>query len=505
MLSRRKQPVPVVVALTMLALVSCNAPGTAAPPTQSATANPSPSPFVPSPIPPTPPSKPLDLDHHPLYWFAPLAPMTTHPGRPFTGSDDFMDLFSPGAPWTRAAARIQVFKLYGEWVAYNATDSQLQQVVADLRQRGLALAVEEGPLNAPPDCGQGVESFAGTEEGRKVARRIKAAGGRIDILSMDEPFFFAHIYDGSNACHWPVEKVAQEVDKYVRVMRGEFPELLIGDTEPLAGAAGAPEYKAWLDTFRAVNGYDPAFLHMDIDWSRLTWPEEVKSIEDYGRQLGVPVGIIYTGNWQDQTDEAWLSIAGERVKRYELQAGGQPDQVLFQSWNDKPDHVLPDSEPYTFTGFINMYFDDKSALGFRNSGQGANLAFNKVVVVSATEPLHPAAAAVDGDPGSWWSAGAGAPQWIQVDLGAPHNIQEIRLLPSQYPAGATIHRLIGKGPGTNGQFVELYTFSGQTDDSQLLSYKPPEPWHGIQVIRIQTSASPSWVAWREIEIIDAGG
>ena len=243
MLSRRKQPVPVVVALTMLALVSCNAPGTAAPPTQSATANPSPSPFVPSPIPPTPPSKPLDLDHHPLYWFAPLAPMTTHPGRPFTGSDDFMDLFSPGAPWTRAAARIQVFKLYGEWVAYNATDAQLQQVVADLRQRGLALAVEEGPLNAPPDCGQGVESFAGTEEGRKVARRIKAAGGRIDILSMDEPFFFAHIYDGSNACHWPVEKVVQTLGvsrAQVYLAKHRVSAMLQANAAPAAPEAALP-------------------------------------------------------------------------------------------------------------------------------------------------------------------------------------------------------------------------------------------------------------------------
>ena len=241
-----------------------------------------------------------------------------------------------------------------------------------------------------------------------------------------------------------------------------------------------------------------------MDWSNSTWPELVKSVTDYGRQLEVPIGIIYTGNFQDTTDEAWLSIAGQRVKRYELQAGGQPDQVLFQSWNDKPDHTLPESDPYTFTGFIQTYFEDKSALGIRTQGIGANLAFGKDVRASVSDRTHPPEQAVDGDPGTWWSAGNSAPQWIEIDLGTPHDIQEIRLNVSQSPAGVTHHRVIGKGPGTDGEFVTLHIFDGPTEDSQVLSFKPDQPWKGIQVIRVETAASPSWVAWREIEVIDAG-
>jgi hypothetical protein len=38
----------------------------------------------------------------------------------------------------------------------------------------------------------------------------------------------------------------------------------------------------------------------------------------------------------------------------------------------------------------------------------------------------------------------------------------------------------------------------------VLSYTPPQRLTGIQVIRIETVSSPSWVAWREIGIIDAG-
>ena len=43
-----------------------------------------------------------------------------------------------------------------------------------------------------------------------------------------------------------------------------------------------------------------------------------------------------------------------------------------------------------------------------------------------------------------------------------------------------------------------------TTDGQTLIFAPPEPLLDIQFIRVETIATPSWVAWREIEIIDAG-
>jgi hypothetical protein len=123
-----------------------------------------------------------------LYWFAPLPPMPERPGRQYVGSDDFMDLFSSEAPWQNAARHIQVFKLYGEWVLTSATDEQLKQVVADLRRRGIALAVEGGPLRSG-GCGAGIEGFAEPQWAR-IAARIRAAGGTIDYIDMDEPYYY---------------------------------------------------------------------------------------------------------------------------------------------------------------------------------------------------------------------------------------------------------------------------------------------------------------------------
>ena len=453
---------------------------------------------------PTLPPPPINLTHQPLYWFGPLPPLSTNAGRPFIGSEDYMALFNPEAPWQKAAGQIQVFKLYGEWVAYQATDAELRQVVADLKQRGLALAVEAGPLNATEACGYGVEGFAGTEEGLRIANRIKSAGGRIDLLALDEPYYYAHFYDGPNACHWPTDKIAGEVHQYVLTMQAEFPNVLVGDTEPLAGNADDSAYIAWLDTYYQVNGYHLAFLHMDVDWSRINWASEVKAIEMYGREAGVPVGIIYTGNSFDASDEAWLGSAGERVKKYELKTGGQPAQVLFQSWNDKPDLVLPETQAYTFTHFINTYFEDKSALGIRRDGAGANIAFEKNAQSSRQVPENPAAMAVDGDAGTLWSAGDGPYQWLEIDLGQEFDIAEFQLIPSQYPAGRTVHRIFVKGSGTGGGFTLLTTLDGETADGVPLVFSPDVPVTGVQIVKIETVTSPSWVAWREIQIISAG-
>jgi hypothetical protein len=96
-----------------------------------------------SPPPTTSPAPtPADLSARPLIWFAPLPPMPTGPGREYIGSEDFMDLFEPGAAWDTAASRIGVFKLYGEWVAYHATSDELRAAVDGIRARRLVLAVE---------------------------------------------------------------------------------------------------------------------------------------------------------------------------------------------------------------------------------------------------------------------------------------------------------------------------------------------------------------------------
>jgi Tol biopolymer transport system component len=130
---------------------------------------------------------------------------------------------------------------------------------------------------------------------------------------------------------------------------------------------------------------------------------------------------------------------------------------------------------------------------------GTNLARGKQILVSRALASNPARMAVDGNLDNWWGAGAFAPQWIELDLEANYVIASIRLLPSQSPAGETVHRLLVKGPATGNSYQVLHTFRGTTADFRWLTFELPEPLRGIRYIRVETVSSPSWISWREIQ------
>jgi hypothetical protein len=412
-----------------------------------------------------------------------------------------MELFTPGAPWLAAARHVQVFKLYGEWVAWKATDAELQKAVSDITRRGMALAVEAGPLTRTGDCGKGVEGFAGIDEGLRIAYRIKAAGGTIRFIAYDHPYDAGVLDTGPNACNWTPEQVAENVARFEKAIRAIFPDVIFGDIE--TAHIDVREITRWVNAYKAVTGSELAFLHMDLDFSRPDWPQSTRAIEDFLRSRGIAFGLIYFGNWNDRTDQDWLANAGERVKAYEQAAGGCPDHVIFQSWHDHPDRALPDDEADTFTGFIRTYFEDPAALGFRTEGPGANLALGKPVRVSRASSDFPPGSAVDGNPETWWGASDFPPQWIEVDLGQGYSIAEIHLVVSQSPAGETTHRVLVKGAGTGDRFMLLHTFRGRTADLDVLSVPLDGPLEGIRYVRVETKQSPSWVAWREIQVIAA--
>jgi hypothetical protein len=97
-----------------------------------------------------------------------------------------------------------------------------------------------------------------------------------------------------------------------------------------------------------------------------------------------------------------------------------------------------------------------------------------------------------------WNAGAEPPQWIEFELAGEENIQEIRLVVSQTPAGETRHQIWVRGEANDYRlFTEL---KGWTRDRQVLTV-PLGDVSDIRFVKVLTVESPSWVGWREIEII----
>lgn len=121
------------------------------------------------------------------------------------------------------------------------------------------------------------------------------------------------------------------------------------------------------------------------------------------------------------------------------------------------------------------------------------------VTASSSLPDSPPSNAVDGNLDTTWSAGTHPVQWIQVDLGEPKSVISIRLVIAQYPAGETVHQIWG---GTDAsKLALLHEFKGYTEDAGELEFKPSRSLSSLRYIKIVTTQSPSWVAWREVEII----
>lgn len=96
-----------------------------------------------------------------------------------------------------------------------------------------------------------------------------------------------------------------------------------------------------------------------------------------------------------------------------------------------------------------------------------------------------------------WSSGGFPPQWLEVELKGVVEISEVRLTVGQSPEGPTVHQLWIKPPDKD--YTLLQEFRGNTRDFQVLEFRPKEKVVG-SAVKIVTTASPSWVGWREIEV-----
>jgi hypothetical protein len=135
-----------------------------------------------------------------------------------------------------------------------------------------------------------------------------------------------------------------------------------------------------------------------------------------------------------------------------------------------------------------------------NGGVSANqmsiLLGHVSATASSSAPGAPPAYAVDGDPNTAWNSGGGPPAWIELDLKRTVTLAKVRLLVEQSPAGPTTHQLyFGPSPAPTALIA---TLSGTTSDMQWLEADVSDPKPSGRYLLVLTTASPSWVAWREI-------
>ncbi len=304
-----------------------------------------------------------------LVWLAPLPNTRLPDGR--IGAVDYMNLFSPAAPWISAASRVQVFKIYALFnpaLPGALTDSQWRQLFADLDRRGIALALEWGPL-LNTTCGIGVEGF-GDASALTTIQKIKSLGGNLRYLAMDEPFYGASIFNGANACQWTPKQTAADAVRNIAQVRAIFPNVIVGDIEP-APPPGAPDwvqrYTEWLDAWKEAAGTPLAFFHLDVNYP--SFPNWVSDVDPFRRVLAgrsIPLGVIYNG-LSAKTDSDWMRAAEDHIFQYEVLGGNKPEQAVFQTWESLPTHVLPETDPNALTYLVNRYSRRRTAISLTST------------------------------------------------------------------------------------------------------------------------------------------
>jgi hypothetical protein len=324
----------------------------------------------------------FDYSNGPVVVLQPLPPLTD-PTLPFAaGSVDYFDLFTPDAPWTEAAKRVDVFEVPTTWVRHYSTDEQVRTMIEGLASRGIALSLQLGPLPSPEaseGC-TGGESYGGVYE-IEMMQRIMDLGGTVDVISFDEPYAFGHKADGPASCQRPLEQIAAEAADFTRMARALNPNVIVGSIEPMwiQPEIGADDMAAWLDAYEAAAGEPFAFLHSDMDWTRSDWAQVARQVEAVADERDVPFGVIYFGGPQGTSDQTWIQLAAEHAYEFEQVAGGTPDDIPISSWEDYPQHTLPESDPDTLTGLIDRYFAPRTTL---TTTQGAGA--SEVLSVAAT-------------------------------------------------------------------------------------------------------------------------
>jgi hypothetical protein len=152
--------------------------------------------------------------------------------------------------------------------------------------------------------------------------------------------------------------MVDQVRQNVQAIRSVFPNVLIGDIEPVAidVPGWADQIVQFAQRYAQVTGRNLDFFHADINWNDQTeYLAPLQEITAKMRGLGIKVGYIYNGDGTAITDTAWTDLAAARFTALELDPANIPDHAVLQTWMLRPAHMLPETNNGTMTFLVNRY------------------------------------------------------------------------------------------------------------------------------------------------------
>ena len=292
---------------------------------------------------------------------------------PGPGTIDMRRMFEVPEEWPRARETIQVFKFYQQHtepaasiVGPNTYDALVRsnafsRITRDWKKR---IALEAGSVKdfyCTPDSSGMDASIAATQ---RSIDAIRAAGGTLTYLAMDEPF----IAGQAGRCGGPsFGPTADRLRTYMTAVRQKNPEVRIGLIEayPFFTPAQFEQMLALMQD----RGVPAAFLHADVYLPALrTGRDELGRdlirLANRAESYKIPYGLIIWGE-NGNADALYAQDArrlATAIHRTFRSWSVMPDHLIFQSWAESSTGLritpsnLPESRPDTHTFLLNdMY------------------------------------------------------------------------------------------------------------------------------------------------------
>ncbi len=103
--------------------------------------------------------------------------------------------------------------------------------------------------------------------------------------------------------------------------------------------------------------------------------------------------------------------------------------------------------------------------------------------------------AIDDNINTTWNSGDGAPQWIELDLGQYYSVSSMRFNVEKTPGGEATHQIYAGACPTPTSLATTFTENLTSKQWKDVSFSAAS----VRYVRVLTTASPSWIAWNEIE------
>jgi len=290
------------------------------------------------------------------------------------GQVDANELFDQAASWPTAASQVEVIAFTAWWLG-SMSDAELSRAIAWMKAHHVAMALEIEGLPSNPTCSGGIEGFEDLSLAKSQIARLVRLDASPKYAAMDEPLWGGHYWNAVGACRYSFDALGQEIDRMVGLYKSAFPQIVVGDIEPVQAITAYPSWDTdltqFLTAYHKYVGSPLGFFQFDIDYTG-NWAIPSRKIAAALAARGVPIGLIYRAMRSDTSDASAVRDVIRQFETAEEGLGLSPSQAVFGGWSDYPSHLLPDTSPKSETYEVVRYNSRPFKIAATTSGHAVN-------------------------------------------------------------------------------------------------------------------------------------